>query len=148
MLGAINPNGSQTLDAQIRNAREEHLQLAPGQPVPNEASSILTTVPTAGSSIEPLPAYGQSSALSGGDIAGIVVGGAAFIAMCVGVAFCSRRRSSVKTAMKRSEIVSSPYPVGNYSSHDPRSPSIVSPLSMSPAYPFTIASSMISQPAQ
>ncbi|KAH7393016.1 hypothetical protein BKA66DRAFT_318641 [Pyrenochaeta sp. MPI-SDFR-AT-0127] len=104
MVGAINPNGTQTLDAQIRAARSADFQVAPGEAVPKEATSSLVNGPTASaSSTSAPPSGGGSSSLSGGAIAGIVVGGVAFLAICGALFYFVGRSKSLKEVIKRQD---------------------------------------------
>lgn len=96
MVGAINPNSTQTLDAQIRAAAKADFEVAPGESVPNEAS--------------PTPDKHSSSRLSSAAIIGIVFGGIAFIALCAGVLFYMARRRATRTAPKDS-ITPTPYSI-------------------------------------
>jgi hypothetical protein len=84
MVGVINPNGTQTLDSQIRAARAADFQIAPGQAIPNEASATLAA-PSAGSSSTASAPTARPSKLSSGAIAGIVVGGFLFLSVLVGM---------------------------------------------------------------
>lgn len=82
MVGAINPNSTQTLDAQIRAAAKADFQLAPGDSVPKETSS---------SSVSH-----HSPGLSSAAIIGIVFSGVAFVALCAGCLFCLARKTMVR----------------------------------------------------
>ncbi|KAF1844705.1 uncharacterized protein K460DRAFT_376345 [Cucurbitaria berberidis CBS 394.84] len=100
MVGAINPNGTQTLDAQIRAARRADYQVAPGETIPNEATSTLVNAPTSAPSS---PSSGGSHKLSGGVIAGIVVGAVAFLVICAALFFYVGRSKSLKEVLKRQD---------------------------------------------
>lgn len=70
MVGVINPNTTQTLDAQMLAAARADFQVAPGEPIPRE-----------GSGLEQASAQ-RPSKLSTGDIVGIAVGCVAFLIIC------------------------------------------------------------------
>ena len=116
MVGAINPNSTHTLDAQIRAAHAADLSLAPGDPVPREASSTLTAPPEGDSR--------GSSKLSWGAIAGIVVGGVVFLAICACVLFlCWRKKAHGIVERKEAPVTSRvllPTPCGTGGSDFPR----------------------------
>ena len=113
MVGAINANGSTSVSRQIALANEADYVLLPGEPFPDErmssASEIAQTAtvetvigaPTsdsadAESSDEAAAASHHSSGLSGGAIAGIVVGAVAAIAILAGLFFLLGRTKSMK----------------------------------------------------
>jgi hypothetical protein len=128
MVGAINPNSTQTLDAQIRAAAKADFEVAPGEPVPKEAS--------------PTPNSHHSSRLSSAAIVGVVFGGIAFVALCAGLLFYMARRRG--TAHKDcitptpNSIVSPISPdAGGY-------PLPFSPYSSIPPYPGYFYSSPVS----
>jgi hypothetical protein len=89
MVGAINPNGTQTLDAQIRAARGAEIRIAPGEPIPNEGASER-----------------HSSKISGEAIAGIVIGGIVSLVVCAAVLIWIIRGRRTKTANESREKVS------------------------------------------
>ncbi|OAL42652.1 hypothetical protein IQ07DRAFT_525759 [Pyrenochaeta sp. DS3sAY3a] len=95
MVGAINPNSTQTLDAQKIAAAKADFQVAPGEPVPKEASSTLVAAPTASSQENLTASNHHSSKLSSAAIVGIVFGGIAFIALCIAVLFHVARRTRI-----------------------------------------------------
>lgn len=107
MVGVINPNGTQTLDAQIRSAKSADYQLAPGDAVPKEATSTLVNAPTSSPSATPPPATntggGHGHGLSGGAIAGIVVGAVAFLVLCAALFFFVGRSKSLKEVLDRQD---------------------------------------------
>jgi hypothetical protein len=105
MVGVINPNDTQTLDRQIEYAKEAEFMVAPGEDLPTEASSTLshaTSAPTGATSSTPAPS-GGSSKLSGGAIAGIVVGAVAFLAICAALFFFVGRTKSLKEVLERKD---------------------------------------------
>jgi hypothetical protein len=93
MVGAINPNSTQTLDAQIRAARAADFSLAPGDPIPREALSTLAAPSGAGD-------Y-HTLKLPEGAVAGVVVGGAIFLAICAWMLFCLLRKRAGENATRR-----------------------------------------------
>ncbi|KNG52876.1 extracellular serine-rich protein [Stemphylium lycopersici] len=93
MVGVINPNDTQTLHGQILAAARADYQLAPGDPVPKEASSTLTSSPTASSEGDLQSADRSPPALSPSAIAGITVGGVLFLSLCAGLLFFFKRKS-------------------------------------------------------
>ncbi|KAF2180196.1 hypothetical protein K469DRAFT_730212 [Zopfia rhizophila CBS 207.26] len=110
MIGAINPNEEQTLEKQAQAAREATLQLAPGQEIPPEATGALSkpgSTPTSAPNNSPSQGAGGNGGngghhgLSGGAIAGIVVGGVAFVAICAALFFFVGRTKSLKEVLDR-----------------------------------------------
>lgn len=103
MVGAINPNSTQTLASQVQAAAQADFQIAPGQPIPAEASSTLSSY--SGATGTPPPsnynANHSSSTLSGGAIAGIVVGSVAFLVICAALFFFVGRSKSLKETLKQ-----------------------------------------------
>lgn len=87
MVGVINPNNTQTLAEQVKAAVKADYQVAPGDPVPKEASSSSISTPTASLQSDLASAEEQSQTLSTGAIAGITVGGILFLVLCAGVLF-------------------------------------------------------------
>jgi len=104
MVGVINPNDTQTLHEQVLAAARADFQLAPGDPVPNEASSTVAS-PSATDSQGYITSAKQSSpTLSTAAIAGIAVGVILFLALCAGLLFFLLR----KTRPVRQTIVAKP----------------------------------------
>jgi len=103
MVGVINPNSTQTLASQVQAAAAADFQLAPGEPVPGEATSTLSNAPT--STGAPPPSNGESHggghSLSTGAIVGIVIGGVAFLAICAALFFFVGRSKSLKEVIKQ-----------------------------------------------
>jgi hypothetical protein len=105
MVGAINPNSTQTLASQVQAAAAADYQIAPGEAVPAEASSTLSSAPTATGAP---PSYGGggnggSHSLSTGAIVGIVIGGVAFLAICAALFFFVGRSKTLKETIKRQD---------------------------------------------
>jgi hypothetical protein len=111
MVGVINPNGTQTLDSQIRAARAADFQIAPGQAIPNEVSATLAA-PSAGSSSTASAPTARLSKLSSGAIAGIVVGGFLFLSVLVGIFICYflRRNTANNVLRDGGEVTQFQYP--------------------------------------
>ncbi|KAL6708308.1 hypothetical protein ACN47E_003232 [Coniothyrium glycines] len=95
MVGAINPNATQTIDEQIKAAIEADFQVEPGQPVPAEASSTLVNAPTS------TPPSTAPHKLSGGAIAGIVIGCIVFLAICAALFYLVGRSKTLKEQVDR-----------------------------------------------
>jgi hypothetical protein len=132
MVGVINPNDTQTLHEQVLAAAKADFQVAPGQPIPQEASSTLPNAPAASSqNTSTLPSQHPSS-LSTAAIVGIVFGGIALIALVVGILVLLARKARAKLPVARTEhtynaSVANP-PVSEWQDMGPWSP--VSPLTM------------------
>lgn len=108
MVGVINPNDTQTLDKQIIAAKEAGFQVKPGDPIPAEGTASLHSSATS-SPTGPPPSNGSHGhSLSGGAIAGIVVGGIAFLIMCAALFFYVGRTKSLKEVIKHKEATMSP----------------------------------------
>ena len=93
MVGVINPNATQTLHEQVLAAARADYQLAPGDPVPNEASSTVASPPAASSQGDIASADQSSPALSTAAIAGITVGVILFLALCAGLVYFFARKA-------------------------------------------------------
>lgn len=125
MVGAINPTDKQTLAEQILSAKNSDYQLLPGEKIPSEASSTLNSRPTEA----PTSVVGDKNNDRGSDsdykistsaIAGIVVGGLVFLAICAALFFYVGRAKFLKEAADRDEASRAP---GN-------------PMSIAPFNPF------------
>ncbi|KAH6642617.1 hypothetical protein C7974DRAFT_105659 [Boeremia exigua] len=122
MVGAINANSTQTLASQIQAAKDADFQLAVGDPVPQEATSTILNGPTGSSTAS--SSSGGGSHLSGGAIAGIVVGAVAFLVICAALFFYVGRSKSLKEVIKRQDANatgnrnSTPGPDMGYMAHD------------------------------
>jgi hypothetical protein len=109
MVGVINPNRTQTLASQVQAAAAADYQVAPGDPIPAEATSTLalpssTSAPTSSASSAPPPSGGGGShTLSTGAIVGIAVGGVAFLIICAALFFFVGRSKSLKEVIKRQD---------------------------------------------
>jgi hypothetical protein len=106
MVGAINPNSTQTLASQVHAAAMADYELLPGEPIPKEgASSSSTSSPTSTpteSSAPPPPSSNQGEdKLSTGAIVGIAIGVAAFIIACAALFFFVGRHGKLKEMVNR-----------------------------------------------
>ncbi|KAL2130101.1 hypothetical protein VTI74DRAFT_6902 [Chaetomium olivicolor] len=90
MIGVINPNATQTLDAQLEAAKNATYQLAPGEPFPTESP---IPKPTPGS---------DNHGLSKGAIAGIVIGAVAVLILGATLIYLCGRRGGFDKAYRRS----------------------------------------------
>jgi hypothetical protein len=104
MVGVINPNSTQTLASQVHAAAAADFQVAPGEPIPAEATSTLSNAPTStGTSTPNSGGNGGGHTLSTGAIVGIAVGGVAFLAICAALFFFVGRSKSLKEVIKRQD---------------------------------------------
>jgi hypothetical protein len=122
MVGVINPNDTQTLHEQVLAAASADYQLAPGDPVPNEASSSITSPPAASSPVEPASANQSSSVLSTAAIAGITVGAIVFLALCAGLSFHFARRARAGRQKAAEEPPLTPFSQSSPNMYSPISP--------------------------
>ncbi|KAK3394161.1 hypothetical protein B0H63DRAFT_38222 [Podospora didyma] len=145
MIGVINPSNDQTLDTQLRFAKNATFQLSPGDPFPSEGS-IPTLSPTGpgGSAATSQPAAGASVSdhphLSAGAIAGIAVGAVVVLGLLAFLIFLCGRRGGFYEAYRKSRPATAPpfipgmietkyYNNGN---DDPKSPGNASLSTYSP----------------
>jgi hypothetical protein len=98
MVGAINPNTNQMLDARIRAARGADVRMTSGETIPKEiASSVLSENPALATSSTSDPSTDRHSPkLSSRVIAGIVLGGIVSLVVCACVFVCVARRRRMK----------------------------------------------------
>lgn len=114
MVGAINANASTDVATQISLAKEADYMLLPGEPFPDEAihsmsamaetattAVTVTATPTSSSQAEATTsaaaaAKHHSSGLSGGAIAGIVIGAVAALAILAALFFLLGRTKTMK----------------------------------------------------
>ncbi|KAI9657149.1 MAG: hypothetical protein M1821_003315 [Bathelium mastoideum] len=111
MVGVINPNSSQVLATQKALAKSSDYMLEPGQPFPQEAASSISSIAaTATATVtaaftegtqgsEPMTMTNSHSGLSGGAIAGIVVGVLAVLLLAAALFFYLGRAKSLKQAL-------------------------------------------------
>jgi len=134
MVGAINANETQTLQAQIESAKKADFQLQVGDPVPKEATSTILNGPTSAPSTAPASSS-DGVHLSTGAIVGIVVGGVAFLIICAALFFFVGRSKTLKESLKRQNAgenvnggrSSTPGPDMGYMPHDSQVPRYGSP---------------------
>ncbi|KAF2660149.1 hypothetical protein K491DRAFT_754771 [Lophiostoma macrostomum CBS 122681] len=116
MVGVINPNTTQTLDKQKDYAKHADYMVAPGEKIPGEGTSTLSG-PTGAATASSAPSSSnRPHGLSGGAIAGIVVGGVAFLAICAALFFFIGRTKSLKEVMNRNDatVKTTPGPDNSY----------------------------------
>ena len=132
MVGVINPNSTQTLASQVQAAAAADFQVAPGDPIPAEATSTLaspsgTSAPTSSASAAP-SSGGGSHTLSTGAIVGIAIGGVAFLIICAALFFFVGRSKSLKEVIKRQDATNgtNPHMSQNYGNGGLASPGLQS----------------------
>jgi hypothetical protein len=112
MVGAINPNSTQTLEAQIASAKSAQFQVKPGDPMPKEGDSTHPNDPSS----TPSPSTGAQSdgrsRLRTSVIIGIAVGIVAFLGLCAALFFYIGRSKSLKDAIRRRDEGATMKPVG------------------------------------
>lgn len=138
MVGAINPNSTQTLDAQIRSAKQAKFQVAPGEKIPAEASVSLV-VPTASASpLAPAMDNPGSTDFSKWAIAGITLGAVAFLVLCAGFLVRRlRRRRKVQDEQQYQEMDGTNVTIPTTSTLEPAHVDAFSPTSpCSPILPL------------
>ncbi|KAH7411652.1 hypothetical protein DE146DRAFT_627705 [Phaeosphaeria sp. MPI-PUGE-AT-0046c] len=104
MVGAINPNATQTLQGQIDAAKTAKFQVQPGQPLPKEGGAS----PSESAS----PNAQSGHRLSTTVVIGIAVGIVLFLALCAALFFFVGRSRSLKEAVKRHDDGANMKPVG------------------------------------
>lgn len=106
MVGVINPNEMVSLDKQKEAAIKAPFQLAPGEAYPAEGATGSETASASGS--QPTATNGATantahhSSLSGGAIAGIVIGGLAVLAIAAALFYFMGRSKTYKDMFKAS----------------------------------------------
>lgn len=104
MVGAINPNATQTLQGQIDVAKTAKFQVAPGQPMPKEGGASPTESAT--------PNAQSGHKISTTVVIGIAVGIVLFLALCAALFFFVGRSRSLKEVVKRHDDGATMKPVG------------------------------------
>lgn len=140
MIGVINPNSTQTFAAQEQAAKDSTFMVKPGDPIPKEGSASLSATgaaasATSSSTSAPTP---HGVHLSGGAIAGIVIGAVAFLVLAAALFFYVGRTKSLKEMMHRKDATvtrTEPSEAGWNGSQHPGSPGF------SPQPPFSPAQS-------
>jgi hypothetical protein len=105
MVGAINPNETQTLDGQIEAARTAKHALKPGEPIPKEGHGA---TPSAAPGTRTVSVEKMSTAT----IVGIVVGSAAFVCICAVLFFLVGRNKSLKEVIRHQDTGTAMKPLG------------------------------------
>lgn len=134
MVGVINPNASTSLQQQKQDAKDSSFMLLPGEPWPSEANDPFTTTasthaPTTTSTSAPAATTSSShlhshSGLSGGAIAGIVIGAAAVtLGAAVALFLCGRhsrnQHNQNATPFMQQQVPFQPPPPSHVSTYDP-----------------------------
>lgn len=102
MVGVINPTENQSIDKQVAAAKKAAYQLAPGESLPAEGSRPSSSA-TPSSSPSPSPStVAKHSSLSGGAIAGIVIGGIVLLAIAAALFYFMGRSKTYKDMFKAS----------------------------------------------
>lgn len=109
MVGVINPQNGSSYSLQQTTAMDAVYQLAPGQAWPAEGSQPASS------------SNGHSTSLSGGAIAGIVVGSIAFVAIVAALAFFIARSRAYGKFFKHAQSQPPISEVGDHSSAPPGS---------------------------
>jgi hypothetical protein len=118
MIGVVNPNATETYDAQLAFAQNVTYQLGPGDPFPSETPlPKTTTTAPAGSSSTSSSSSSSSSAssnrsggLSTGTIAGIAIGAAALLVLTAALIYLCGRHGGFDKAYRNSALRSSSVP--------------------------------------
>ncbi|KAI0012690.1 hypothetical protein F4779DRAFT_17940 [Xylariaceae sp. FL0662B] len=148
MVGVINPNDTFTLDIQKDYVKNSTFQLSPGEAFPDEAPPSSTTSsapPPSATSSTPSPSATSSapassghSTLSGGGIAGIVIGGTAVVVAAIALVYFCGRKGGIEKGYRRSGFASAAAPpqmieanYGDASTDGPKSPPMPSPYTAS-----------------
>ncbi|KAK3310135.1 uncharacterized protein B0T15DRAFT_25891 [Chaetomium strumarium] len=106
MIGVINPNATQSYDAQLEYAQNTTYQLAPGEPFPSE-TPVPRPTPGSGSTISSDSSSGGNGGgsshhgLSGGAIAGIAIGAAAVLILGAALIYLCGRRGGFDKAYRK-----------------------------------------------
>lgn len=98
MIGVINPNETQSYEAQLEYAEKATFQMAPGDPFPSETSSSSGSSSTSSSGAD---SSSHHHGLSAGAIAGIAIGGAAVLVLAAAVVYLCGRRGGLDKAYNR-----------------------------------------------
>ncbi|KAK1711441.1 extracellular serine-rich protein [Colletotrichum lupini] len=98
MIGVINENSTQTLDKQLEAALPLTTQILPGEPFPTESDAPKAT---SGGSNNGAVINNYHHSVSGGQIAGIVIGSLAFLFLGGLLVYLCGRRGGINRAYKR-----------------------------------------------
>ncbi|KAI1085133.1 hypothetical protein F5B20DRAFT_575598 [Whalleya microplaca] len=139
MVGVINPNDTFTLAIQKDYVKNTTFQLSPGEAFPDEAPPSATSsgvaAPTSTGDTDSGGNAGHST-LSGGAIAGIVIGATAGFAIAIALVYFCGRKGGIKKGYRRSGFANPPAPpeiIEAKYDDEPKSPPLHSP--------YTVASS-------
>lgn len=139
MIGVINPNETQTFAAQEQAAKDSTFMVKPGDPIPKEGSASLSATGAAATATTTTSATSAPHGvhLSGGAIAGIVVGAVAFLVLAAALFFYVGRTKSLKEMMHRKDATitrTEPSEAGWNGSQHPGSPGFPPQPPFSPAH--------------
>ncbi|KAF5679404.1 hypothetical protein FHETE_821 [Fusarium heterosporum] len=117
MMGVVNPSKKQNLNGWLKKADGVDFQLTPGEPFPKESgfiSSTTSTLPPSTASVMPesttstavnknssSSGHPTNNSLSGGVIAGIVIGSAAVLGIIIGAIYLCGRRGGFNDAYRK-----------------------------------------------
>jgi len=104
MIGVINPNSTQTFDAQLGFAKQAERQLVPGEPFPTESALPKPTSSGSSSSDDHSSHKSGGGGLSTGAIAGIAIGGAAVLILAAALLYLCGRRGGFDKAYRKSVL--------------------------------------------
>ncbi|EXF74278.1 extracellular serine-rich protein [Colletotrichum fioriniae PJ7] len=107
MIGVINENSTQTLDKQLEAALPLTTQILPGEPFPTESDAPKAT---SGGSNNGAVIDNYHHSVSGGQIAGIVIGSLAFILLGGLLVYLCGRRGGINRAYKRTHTAYQAHP--------------------------------------
>ncbi|KAK3995377.1 hypothetical protein QBC44DRAFT_24561 [Cladorrhinum sp. PSN332] len=132
MIGVINPNATQTFDAQFAAAQKAGYQLAPGEPFPTESpkpKATETNSPASGSN-NGTDNNSGGGGLSAGAIAGIAIGGVAVIVLAAALLYLCGRRGGFDKAYRKSAL-----PFANNPASGPQMAESAFPVGANPKSP-------------
>ncbi|KXH60077.1 extracellular serine-rich protein [Colletotrichum salicis] len=101
MIGVINENSTQTLDKQLEAALPLTTQILPGEPFPTESDAPKATNGGSSSSDNGAVINNYHHSVSGGQIAGIVIGSLAFLLLGGLLVYLCGRRGGINRAYRR-----------------------------------------------
>ncbi|OHE96936.1 extracellular serine-rich protein [Colletotrichum orchidophilum] len=111
MIGVINENSTQTLDKQLEAALPLTTQILPGEPFPTESDAPKATNGGSSSSDNSAVINNYHHSVTGGQIAGIIIGSLAFLLLGGLLVYLCGRRGGINRAYRRtSTAYRVPYP--------------------------------------